>query len=364
MNILLVRLRLIGDVVFTTPAIRGIRDRFPSARLTYLVEPSAAPVVVGNPLLDEVLIVPYSHGLSRLATDARLIRELRRRRFDLVLDFHGGPRSSLLAWASGAPSRVGYAVTGRGWMYTRLVPRARTLEPRHSVENQWDLLSGIDGAAPTRPAPVTHPTTMVDDAPARDRVEAWLRARALDERPLIVLHVSAGNAFRRWPTAHFAALVAALAARGDRGIIITAGPSDREAADAVRAAAALRVSSSTSAPIVTADDLGLAELRALIARASLFIGGDSGPLHLASTTTTPIVGLYGPTLPERSGPWRDPAYPSEAVDGGPLPCRPCHQRHCVPGDFRCLTSIRPEHVLSAAERALARPLVAVERHPA
>jgi ADP-heptose:LPS heptosyltransferase len=82
------------------------------------------------------------------------------------------------------------------------------------------------------------------------------------------------------------------------------------------------------------------------------VGGDSGPLHVASASRTPIVALFGPTLPDRSVPWRDPAIPTVAVDAGPLPCRPCHQRHCVPGDFRCLTSITPEQVLSACEVAL------------
>ena len=99
-------------------------------------------------------------------------------------------------------------------------------------------------------------------------------------------------------------------------------------------------------------EFDLAELRALVERAALYIGGDSGPLHIAATTRTPIVALFGPTLPERSMPWRDPAIGAIAVDAGPLPCRPCHQRHCVPGDFRCLTAISPTMVLAAARSLL------------
>ena len=107
--------------------------------------------------------------------------------------------------------------------------------------------------------------------------------------------------------------------------------------------------------LVESRALQLNELRSLIARASLFIGGDSGPLHIAATTSVPIVELLGPTLAERSSPWRDPRWFSEIVDPGELPCRPCHQRVCVPGDFRCLTSIGPERVIAAAERALRAP---------
>jgi ADP-heptose:LPS heptosyltransferase len=84
----------------------------------------------------------------------------------------------------------------------------------------------------------------------------------------------------------------------------------------------------------------------------VYIGGDSGPLHVASATATPVVALFGPTLPERSMPWRDPRWFAEAVDAGPLPCRPCHQRVCVTADFRCLTNITPDQVVDAAERAL------------
>ena len=97
-------------------------------------------------------------------------------------------------------------------------------------------------------------------------------------------------------------------------------------------------------------EFDLAELRALVGRAAVYIGGDSGPLHIAGTTTTPIVALLGPTLAERSMPWRDPRWFAEAVDAGPLECRPCRQRECAPGDFRCLTHITAEQVAASAER--------------
>jgi ADP-heptose:LPS heptosyltransferase len=98
--------------------------------------------------------------------------------------------------------------------------------------------------------------------------------------------------------------------------------------------------------------LSLAELRALCERAALFVGGDSGPLHIAATSDVPIVGLYGPTLPERSQPWRPASIATVSVDSGHLPCRPCDQRVCAPGDFRCLTGITPERVRLAAEQLL------------
>jgi ADP-heptose:LPS heptosyltransferase len=93
-----------------------------------------------------------------------------------------------------------------------------------------------------------------------------------------------------------------------------------------------------------------------VARARLFIGGDSGPLHVAATTAVPVVAIFGPTLPARSMPWRSPAIPAVALEPGPLACRPCHQRTCVHGDYRCLAAITPEAVIVAARTLLeARP---------
>src|SRR5436853_390881 len=100
MRIVLVRLRQIGDVVFTTPAIAALRRRFPAAQLTYVVEPAAAPVVEQNPHLSDVIVTPRMHGLAGLLADLRLGRRLRTARYDVAIDFHGGPRASLLTWLS------------------------------------------------------------------------------------------------------------------------------------------------------------------------------------------------------------------------------------------------------------------------
>ena len=135
--------------------------------------------------------------------------------------------------------------------------------------------------------------------------------------------------------------------------MLTSGPSESEAAEAVGRAARALAGPDLADRIVRIGEFDLVELRALIGHAALYIGGDSGPLHIAGTTETPVVGLFGPTLAVRSLPWRDPAVPALGVEPGPLACRPCDQRVCVPGDFRCLTATPPERVIDAAERALA-----------
>jgi lipopolysaccharide heptosyltransferase II len=340
-------------VVFTTPAVHALRRKFPQAHITYIVEPAAAPVVLDNPHLDEVIVAPRGRGVRGLVDDFSLGRKLRAGRFDMAIDFHGGPRASLLAWLSRAPVRIGYQVAGRGWMYTRRVERPRELRPRHSVENQWDLLAALDIPPPDRTA---DPVEMGADPTATAAVaERLARIGVTANDRIVVIHVSAGNPFRRWPAGHFTELIAALV-EGDaaRRIVITSGPSEADAAARVIAEARARIGNAGAHRVLSCGEFSLAELRALLDRAALYIGGDSGPLHIAATTRVPIVGLYGPTLPSRSAPWRGDQWITESVDGGPLPCRPCDQRVCAPGDFRCLTGIRPAQVVEAATRALAR----------
>jgi ADP-heptose:LPS heptosyltransferase len=355
MKILLIRLRLIGDVVFTTPIPRALKRVFPGAHLTYLVEEEAAAVVEGNRDLDEVVVARRARGIARVIADLTLARRLRRAGFDLAIDFHGGPRSAWLAWASGAPTRIGYAIRGRSWMYTRTVSRPRTLRPRHSVVNQWDLLQAIEGWPEASPDPRRDPVAMAPEAGAEARIAARLGAAGVGPRhELVVVHVSAGNPFRRWPEESFVGLVAGIAAASpDRRVVLSSGPSDREAARRIGAGARSRLGEAADR-VLEFGDFNIPELRALVARAGLFIGGDTGPLHVAATTTTPIVGIYGPTLAVRSAPWRDPAVPTEALEVSGLPCRPCDQRVCTPGDFRCLTTLMPEDVMAAAERLLKR----------
>ncbi len=352
MRVLIVRLRLIGDVVFTTPVIGALRRAMPDAHLAYLVEPAAAPVVRHHPALDEVILAPRTRGWQRVRDDLALGRRLRRDRYDVVLDLHSGPRASWLTWLSGTPRRIGFAVQGREWMYTDVVARPREIRPRHSVENQWDLLAPLlPGLAP--PTPAGDPVVMVHAPGTDDSVDAWMQREGLSNgQDLVVVHVSAGNAFRRWPLPSFVELADRLSAVDrNRRIILTSGPSEAAAAAEVVRLVRERRPESPEA-VRTCGDMSLDELHALIGRAALYIGGDSGPLHVAATTTTPIVGLYGPTLAVRSAPWRDPLVPSVAVDVGALPCRPCEQRVCVPGDFRCLTHITVDAVVAAAERAL------------
>lgn len=338
--------------MFTTPLLSALKRAYPGARLSYLVEAEAAAVVRDNPHLDDVIVAPRTRGLTRVAEDLALARRLRRERFDLALDLHGGPRAAWLTWASGARERIGYDIAGRRWMYTRVAPRAADLRARHSVRNQWDVLESIPGWPGGEADPERDPAEMPLDAGAAARMAGRLAAAGIggtDE--LVVVHVSAGNPFRRWPEPFFAETAAALASGSGRRVVLSSGPSDRAAAARIAAAARERIPAD-GGRIVDLGEFDLQELRALIERSRLFVGGDTGPLHMAAATRTPVVGIYGPTLSARSAPWRPRAIPTLSVELTGLPCRPCDQRVCAPGDFRCLTTLQPAAVIAASEQAL------------
>lgn len=349
MKILLVRLRQIGDVVFTTPAIRAIHDRFPDAQVSYVVEPAAAPVVERNTLLTQVFVAPRARGFAGLRRDVLFGRLLRDERYDVAIDFHGGPRASLLTWLSRASIRIGYDIPGRSWMYTRVVGRPRELRARHSVENQWDLLESLGVA---RPSPDVYPVEMPLDRDVARTVRSRVASAGVSASTrLVVIHVSAGNPFRRWPVESFGDVAAGLVTRHRNVcVIITSGPSEGDAAGRVIAHAREQVQMSDRARVVDCGEFSLPELRALVDDAALYIGGDSGPMHIAATSHVPMISLYGPTLPARSAPWRPAEWPAAAIEVHGLECRPCDQRACAPGDFRCLLRIEPRQVIEMAER--------------
>jgi ADP-heptose:LPS heptosyltransferase len=327
-----------------------LRERYRNARISYLVEPLAAPIVERNPHLDEVIVAAAPDAPRRLRKDLRLGLDLRRRRYDLAIDFHGGPRSSWFAWASRAPVRIGYEVAGRSWLYTTRVARPRELRARHTVENQWDLLAPL---GIPRPTPDTHPATVRVDERSATAVDRWLQDRRIGaaER-LVIVHVGARIHFRRWPAEHFVEAVAEIAAADPRTRFVVIDGPDEHTADQVAAGARDRLPLSFRHAILEPRAWTLDELHALAARAALYIGCDTGPLHVAGTTPVPIVGLYGPTLPATWRPWRTAASKTIPLEVPGLPCRPCDQRVCEPGDFRCLVRIAPGQVVEAALKCL------------
>lgn len=334
-NILVIKLRYIGDVLLATPVLRALRSRFPSARLAMLVNRGTEDVLRRNPDLDEVLVLDRMGA----AGDLRFARELRRRRFDCVIDLTDADRSAVLARLTGAPIRVGFNEEHRwrGLLYSDIVP-ARP-ESEHRLEHDLAALRLL-GLDPKPEPPVLR--TAPEDEAAAGRLLAEAGVAPGDRRPLVLLQPGARYWFKAWPVERFAELADRLTERYGCLVLVGGSPAERETAETVRALA-------RSAPLVLAGRTSLLEFAALLTRCALFVGNDNGPMHMAAALGVPVVALFGPSDPAVWGPrGRRVLTLSKGLD-----CRRCFHPTCFRGEERCMKLISTDEVFAAAERALA-----------
>jgi len=302
MNIALVKLSSLGDVVHALPVAAALRARLPRAHLAWIVERREAALLTGNGVLDAVVPVD-TRGWRRALTPvdlataggalSELARALRAARFDVALDLQGLLKSGLLTAATRAPLRIGFAA-GLCREFSALFTNRRVTPPataRHVIEQYLALLEPLG----VRPAAIEFP--LPRDAAAEARVHAFFVGWGVEPRGrLVVLLPGAGRADKRWPADRFIALATRLTAETGAAVLVSWGPGEHETAKAI-------VDSARGGPIELAPASTIEELIALLRRAAVVVGGDTGPLHLAAALGVQCVGLYGPTAAERNGPW-------------------------------------------------------------
>ena len=287
-RILIARLSAIGDCILTMPLLCALRAHFPDAHLAWVTEPGPASLLAGHRCLDELLVV--RKGWLKSPRDVwQLRRRLRARKFDVTLDPQSLTKSAAVAWLSGARRRIGFAAPrGRElsvWLNNELQPPAA----RYLVDCQWDLLRALGVAA----TPVTFAVPV--DAAATHHVAAWLSSE-LAADTFALLHPGASWASKRWCPERFATVAAFLGARCSlRSLVAWAGDQER--------ARAQQIVAESGGHAVLAPSTSLPELAAFLRRATLFVGSDSGPMHLSAAVGTPCVALFGPTRPEDCGPY-------------------------------------------------------------
>lgn len=335
-KILLIRLRRIGDVIMTTPAVSVLKKNFPETALSYVIEKPYADLITGNPLITETFILP-AH--ARIKDFFSVVKKIRKKKFDAVIDFHGGPRSSLMTLLSGADIKIGYKIKYRHFIYHIKLPRGPQTGPIHSVENHVNLVKTLgikSGAIP----PLYIPSSIEKE---NQKIKHIMSRHNLSDSKFISMHIGAGNRFRSWDIKNYIKLCDLFTQKSGVKVVLIGALEDKKSADAI-------IKKTKSPPLSSVGDLGLREVRDIISHSSLFVGPDSGPMHIAASTGTPIVALFGPTLPANFGPWRA----EHKIIQKDLDCRPCRQRQCVHEDFRCLQGITPEEVYEAGLEYLQR----------
>jgi lipopolysaccharide heptosyltransferase II len=324
---LIIKLRAIGDVLLSTAVIRNLRTAFPSARIDFLTERASRQVVEGNTDLDEVLVFDPSsqNGLA-------LMSRVRRRRYDLVIDLFGNPRSALVTLASGAKRRVGYRFNWRTYCYNvRITPRGGEV---HNLEFNLDALRGID-------VPVTHTEVTFPVAQNDDEFAARLfRDADLDGRFVVSLNTGGGWESKRWGIEKFAELGDAIASEYGARIVVVWGPGERPNA--------VRLSELMKAPSVLIPETDLKQLAAILRRCTAMVTNDSGPMHIAAAMGVPLVAIFGPTNPEFQGPV---GTRHEIVQNNGIVCLGCNFTRCPIGN-PCMKDLGVGDVLASFRRLM------------
>ena len=326
-KVLFVRLRLLGDIVLTIPAVQLYISNSPESDVFYLAEArfqEAAEIIPG---IKKVISVPDRMGIKDIIRFRKKIKKLG---IQTVIDFHSGPRSALLTFLSGAKIRIGYKTPNRNWAYNRLVPRKSENIHAHSVENQARLLTPLEIDI-QRISP--YPEINIDEEEVSEKIR---KISKLDKK--IVIHIGAKKTYRDWGIENFSSLINLLNQDNYNVFLIGRGDEEEKRGKYLK-------------NLFDSHDftgkLSVKEILFLVAHSDVYFGADSGPLHLASLTNTPIVALYGPNIPEISGPYRNE---NVTIIQSDLDCMPCPQKSCKFDEIKCMTGIDVSEVYQAIKK--------------
>ncbi|ULA60183.1 MAG: Lipopolysaccharide heptosyltransferase I [Nitrospira sp.] len=334
-RILLIKPSSLGDIVHAMPTLAALRERFPQAEVTWLVKRQWASLVEVIKGVDHICAV--EQGLTGWLGR---VPELRAAGFDLVVDLQGLLRSGAMAWLSGCGRRVGFANAREGspYFYTQRV--AVSTGSMHAVDRYLLVAEALGAARPKEPR-----FDFIDRAEDRQAVEVLLAAAGLSATsPWVAMNVSARWETKRWPSQQFAEAADRLAEAQGLPIVFMGGPAERPETRAVIARMRTKAVDLTGQTPV-----GL--LPGLLRHAAVLVTNDSGPMHIAAAVGTPVVALFGPTDPVKTGPYGQ----GHVVLSNPVECRPCFRRECSRAvTLECLSGVTSEQVVRAVQQQLER----------
>jgi ADP-heptose:LPS heptosyltransferase len=321
-KILVIKLRAIGDVLLSTPVLKNLRHNFKDAEIDFLTEPPSREIIEGNPFVDDLII------FDRRDKSLSSFLNLRRKKYDLVIDLFCNPRSALMTFISGARYRVGYAFKGRSYAYNiKLKPRK---EVHHNVEFNLDALRSLGLEIVDK-----NPYLPIDES-AEKFAEKFFDENDLDNKLTVALIPVGTWETKRWEIKKFAELGDIIAKNFNAEILIIWG-NDKEFEEA------MTISSFMNAKPIIPPRISLKQLSAILKRCSFAIANDSGPMHISAVVGTPTLGIFGPTNPYAQGPFGEKHLwvRNEEID-----CLGCNLTKCPIGN-KCMTELKVETVYSA-----------------
>ena len=357
MNILIVKLSAIGDVVHTLPSLASLRKLYPHAHITWVIEEAASDLIKGHPDLDRVIISRRKRWIGEIKKGrinvfkevGQFIKELRSRRYDLVIDFHGLLKSAVIVFLSSGKRKLGYDSMQEmsGLFLTEKIAEdmdkhavGRYLDLVHYLGRKDSVPNGNTGrqcvndaqacvGAPAFLIPVTE-----EDG---KKVARLLKSKGVGESGFVAVSPVALWETKLWEEQSFARLCDLIYLKYGLPVVFTG----------VEKESIARIRAQMKTPAVSlAGETSLRELACLYRRAALVISTDSGPMHIAAAVGTPVVALFGPTDPARTGPYGK----GHRVLQQELPCSPCFLKKCTSGE--CMRRITVEEAFHATGELL------------
>ncbi len=345
-SFLLIQLGDIGDVVLTLPSVQALRTAYPESRIVVCVREKARDIMTDCPWADDVVVVTKNPNGNEKALWKTLDRhrkwftDLRRRHFDVAVDFRTGTRGAIIAFLSGARHRIGrFAEDGGLWrnrLFHTLVdpPGERN---QYAVQHNLNILKplGIDGSPPQLILPLPEYRLM--------QAGRLLQNIGLSSgSPFVVFHPFSLWAYKEWTIAAGARLIDAITEKTGLSVVITGAPEERERAERL-------VRTCSSRPLNLAGKTTVGELGGVLKLAACFIGVDTAALHIAAAVDTPTIGLFGPSAAVS---WA-PRGTHHRVVTADLPCIPCRNKGCDNSEYsRCMQMLSTESVLSCFENLI------------
>jgi len=338
-KIAIVKLSALGDIVHALPVASALRERYPHAHLAWIVERKGRAILEGNPDLDEIITfdkarwireLPYPHRtLSVIWEIGHFAYLLRTANFDLAIDLQGLMKSGILTWLTGASVRIGFssdccreAANARFTTY-HVTPLEGDV---HIVDKNLSLVRGLGINTRLKQFNI--------HIPESDRVyvhDFLHKQQVAEDTPLVVINPGAGWETKCWGEDNFASLADMITSEVGGLVIFLWSPSELPLVKSIQR--------KMHHPSLRACPTNLKQSMALMQRAHLFIAGDTGPLHMAAALDIPCIGIFGPTSPERNGPYGK----THRVVQTDVPCRGCYQRFCT--SKKCMESIQADRIL-------------------
>ncbi len=278
----MIKPRAIGDILLSTPVLKNLHSAFPSLQIDFLCETFAADVVRGNPALHEILTFNKKNDST-----FSVIRRVRERKYDIVMDLFANPRTAMITRWSGAKHRIGFPFRGRKYAYTHLIqPRGGEV---HNIDFNLDVLRsfGIQVAD-------SFPDFFLDES-SRSKAEAWFKEQKITAGKIVGINPSGGWYTKKWNKHSYAALADKIANEDNTSVVFFWGPGELQDVEYIR--------SKMKQQSFIIPKTSLKEMGAFLARCSYVISNDSGPMHIAAALGVPTLGIYGPTNPHLQGPY-------------------------------------------------------------